>query len=278
MAGSENRQHQQLVEAGYCVFNNVLTDPLLTNLRQMTDSLCAAESPEIRARRLSQGSMLSAMVHPMMADIIAWQPALDCLAHLGFAKPTYTDGYIISKPGQSPRLFWHYDWFAWSYPGAYEAPPPQIFLMYYLSDTSVSRGCLRVIPGSHRKHNPLHDMLGSPHTPALSRIEDPGDPAFSTRTDEIDIPVKAGDLVIGDARLLHAAHENTAQTRRTVITLWFQPTFAGLPEEVQAQMARKTQPIPKDWPDTASEKVRLLQPHYAGDAEPCERELYHPKR
>ena len=52
-------------------------------------------------------------------------------------------------------------------------------------------------------------------------------------------------------RLLHAAHENHSDERRTLITLWYQPDLKSLPEGMQAQMAAKTQPIPTDWPAEA---------------------------
>ena len=83
--------------------------------------------------------------------------------------------------------------------------------------------------------------------------------------------------VIGDARLLHAAHANASNERRTVITLWYQPDFARLPERVQAQMVKKTHAIPDDWPESARAKVRALQPSYNGSAEPYGRDLYRPR-
>lgn len=271
------QQLEGLIRDGLCVFPNILTNPLLSGLRELSERLCAAEPAEHRARRRSQGTMLSTMVDPAYADLITWQPALDCLAKLGFAQPTFTDGYVISKPPCSPRLFWHYDWFAWGHPSAYEARPLQIFLMYYLSDTARANGCLRVIPGSHLNHNELHGHVGNPHAEAISRAQDMSLPAFSDRPDECDVPVAAGDLVIGDARMLHAAHANTSDAWRSVITLWFQPDFGSLPESVQAQMARKTHPVPETWPESAAERVRALNPTYSGDAEPHGRELYRPK-
>lgn len=277
MPGRELKQAKsrfdQLIERGFCVFEGVLTEPLLSRLKNVTNALCEAVPPEGVERR-AQGRMMSAMADPMLADLIALQPALDCLAAMGFRDPTFTDGYVISKPPHSPPLFWHYDWFAWRDPGAYDTRPQQVFFMYYLTDTSPGNGCLRVLPGSHREHNPVHDHVGNPHAPALSRAEDLSHPAFSTRPDEVDVPVGAGDLVIGDARLLHSAHGNTSPYRRTVITLWFQPDFCDLPERVQAQMVQKTQQIPLQWPADAAAKVRALQPRYDGDAQPYGRDLY----
>ena len=101
----------------------------------------------------------------VFAELIALPAALAALADLGFTEVTYTDGYIISKPPHSPQLFWHYDWFAWQEPEMHEAAPPQVFLMYYLTDTRRQNGCLRVIPGSHTRYNELHDLLAAPCSP-----------------------------------------------------------------------------------------------------------------
>ena len=268
------RNHTELIESGYTVFERVLSEPLLSRLRTATDALCLDRSAEELARRRAQGTMLGIMSAPVFAELIAWRGALQRLATMGFAAPTFTDGYIISKPPHSPRLFWHYDWFAWRDPGAFDVSPQQVFFMYYLTDTTAANGCLRVLPGSHRHHHPLRDRIGNPHNEALSRALDLDDPAFSTQPDEVDVPVRAGDLVIGDARMLHAAHANASDEWRTVITLWFQPDFASLPERVKAQMVKKTHRTPADWPVAAREMVEALNPRYDGDAEPYGRDLY----
>ena len=107
----------------------------------------------------------------------------------------------------------------------FAAVPPQVFLMYYLTDTSRENGCLRVIPGSHTRHNPLHDVLAEPHSEVLGRAESLDRAEFGRRPDEVDVPVRAGELVIGDARLLHASHPNGSDRHRTVLTLWYQPDY-----------------------------------------------------
>ena len=79
---------------------------------------------EHKARFRVQGSMFHTSLDPLFAELIAWPPALDELKAMGFKDPTFTDGYIISKPPRSPGLFWHYDWFAWEDSTAYD-PRPQ---------------------------------------------------------------------------------------------------------------------------------------------------------
>jgi len=43
---------------------------------------------------------------------------------------------------------------------------------------------------------------------------------FSDHPDHVDVCAKAGSLVIADARLLHAAHKNRTDKRRTLILAW----------------------------------------------------------
>jgi hypothetical protein len=265
---------EQLLRDGYCRFESVLSSDLLNRLITTTDQMLATQTEGQRAGRRAQGSMLWTNADPIFAELIGLPAALNAFASMGWPRPTFTDGYVISKPPQSPRLFWHYDWFAWEDDYSFGNDPPQLFAMYYLSDTRRENGCLRVIPGSHIKHNALHDALLEPHGKALSEASDLQNPAFSTRPDEIDVCVKAGDLLIGDARLLHAAHENTTSERRTLITLWYQPDFEHLPERIKAQMVAKTQKIPAEWPDRAKQLLKPLLPKYTGAATPCGRSLY----
>ena len=105
--------------------------------------------------------------------------------------------------------------------------------MYYLEDTSRHNGCLRLLPGSHRRRLDLHD-LGVAHELEINSIENAADPHFLDHEGEVDVPVRAGDLVGGDARMFHAAHSNESGQRRTVITIWFYPLFSRLLEPVQS--------------------------------------------
>lgn len=43
---------------------------------------------------------------------------------------------------------------------------------------------------------------------------------FSDHPDQVDVLSKAGSLVLGDMRLLHAAHRNTKPTRRNLLLIW----------------------------------------------------------
>ncbi len=78
------------------------------------------------------------------------------------------------------------------------------------------------------------------------------------------MPMRAGDALIGDARLLHAAHANESDTRRSLVTLWYQPWYDQLAAAVQATLRDKIQPVPAPWPEELRERVTALHPR--GDA------------
>ena len=272
-------RRSRLLQHGYCLVPGILDAGMLGRLRAAADLMLDTQTEEHKARNRSQGSMFAFRdtTDSVFAELIALPAALGALARLGFTAATYTDGYLISKPPHSPQLFWHYDWFAWAEPEMFAAAPPQVFLMYYLTDTCRENGCLRVIPGSHTRHNPLHDVLAEPHSEALGRAERLDRVEFGRRPDEVDVPVRAGELVIGDARLLHASHPNGSERRRTVLTLWYQPDYPSLPERVKAQMVAKTQPLAEKWSAAGKALVRALHPVYDGPAQPHPR-MQRPKR
>ncbi|RAP76566.1 phytanoyl-CoA dioxygenase family protein [Paenibacillus montanisoli] len=272
----DRAKHEQLIRDGYCVFENILDNNFLQQLRAITDQWVDRQTEEDKRHNRSTGSMIPTWKEPFIARLIAHPKALEALASIGFPEPKFSSGYIISKPAQSPPLFWHHDYAAWDDPAGFDEMPQQLFLMYYLVDTTAHNGCLRVIPGTHVHDNPLHVELEDAHDPKLKEAENLNLPAFSVRKDEVDVTVRAGDLVVGDSRLLHASQANQSNERRTVITLWYHPDMAALAEPVQAyiegmsigyaeQLEGKK---PDIWPEWAIQTVEPLLARYKGDAEP----------
>jgi len=171
-------------------------------------------------------------------ELITHQAAVTAMRVLQFMDPKWISGYIISKsPGGLP-LWWHQDWWAWDEPVSASEVAPYVFFMYYLVDTDHRNGCLRVIPGSHRQHIDLHDNLPAIHTPELN-ISPLDSPVHALHPNEVAVPVHAGDLVVGDARLLHSTYANSSSSRRTNITLWYVPDFRSLSCVLQSKLAKQ---------------------------------------
>ena len=259
-------KRKQLDRDGYCLLENIIDSGMLERLRDVTDQVLARTEAAHFEEKRSQGSVIPVFEHPSMAELIACPAVLAALAALGFADPKWGSGFIISKPPHSPPLFWHHDARFWDDPVSYTPQTIQCFLMIYLVDTTPHNGCLRLIPGSHLKRHPLHDQLPGAHAEDLGRMNDPDHPAYKRVAGEVDVPVKTGDVVMGSARLFHAAHGNQSDQRRTNITLWYYPAFAELPESIQAYLAQDAWPAA--WHEQTKDLVEPLRPVYEGDAGP----------
>jgi ectoine hydroxylase-related dioxygenase (phytanoyl-CoA dioxygenase family) len=270
MGGDVKATREELLEKGYVQVENALDAGMLDELRRVTDGLLAQQSSEDAERYRYQGSNIAAAYQdPVFARLFAWPRALGALRELGFTSPKWWSTFLLSKPPHAPPLYWHQDWWAWDEPISASPVPAQVFLMYYLTDTNPHNGCLRVIPGTHYRHNPLHDLLPPAHT-RETYDANPNSVIFSRRPDEVDVPVKAGDLLIGDARILHAAHANQTDQHRSLLTLWYFPDYATLPDSIKAYAARK-EPLeaPKWWPEPEGSLMEPLIPRYEGNAAPA---------
>ena len=257
---------RQLIEDGFCHIPGIALNELICQIRESADQIAEGASEEHKRLRRFQGTIIDVWEHPEMAPIIALPNALVVLAQLGFPNSRFYSGYIISKPPETaPALFWHQDGFGWSEPISYTNTPVQFFLMYYLIDANRNNGCLRVIPGSHRKRHRLHGLPPAHSDELQQATED--HPALGPDPDEVDVPVNSGDLVIGDARLIHSAHPNRSSQRRTVITLWFCPTYDQLPKTLQAVYGRPRSK-PHNWTNEAWGLVKPLLATYRGEATP----------
>ena len=260
---------EQLLQDGFCIFKNILDSALLAELRQVTDGLISKISTEDVERYKYQGTNVKVdYQHPVFAKLFALPKALAALREVGFDQPKFWSAFMLSKPPHAPPLYWHQDWWAWEDPVSLRAAPPQVFLMYYLTDTDRANGCLRVIPGTQSRHIQLHDLLPEAHTEAAQKAA-LDSPAFVQHPDEVDVPVQAGDLVLGDARVLHSAHQNQTDKHRTLLTLWYLPDYDHLPAGIRAYAARKKPLQPPDWWEgDAGKAVEPLMPYYHGDAQP----------
>ena len=129
-----------------------------------------------------------------------------------------------------------------------------------------------MIPGSHLKRHPLHDLpRGAHESDEVGTAANLEHPALQPAPGEVDVPVRAGDVVVGDARLFHSAHANRSDERRTVLTIWYWPAYDELPEEVQALIAGHVTERPDwhRWVEQTRPIIGDMMPVYDGAAEPA---------
>lgn len=258
-------KRNQLVEEGYCVVPGVLRGEFMDELRAWSDEMLAktivphkhryqgsdihiATQRRHEAGRVDEGRLWS----PMVDRLTDWPPAWEACRLLGLEGQQPDDIVIIlSKAAHGPALYWHQDWMQWDSPASATPWPTRIFLSYYLTDTTRQNGCLRAIPGTHLKRIPLHDLLPAAHE-GIIQEQDEAHPAFMDHPDAVDLPVKAGDLVINDARVLHGAWPNRTDQRRTLLLQWHSvfsfpnpPSWwqGDVPNEIKSADANARYPI-----------------------------------
>ncbi len=258
---------KQLQIEGYCVLENIADNALLERTRACAEQAVATANPEKLARTRSPGTLIDSDTYPQLSGIIGNPMALLALKKLGLSDCKFWKAVIISKPPGGPRLYWHQDCLMWQDSRAYSNRMPMIFLMYYMENTSQENGCLRLLPGTHRRRHILHDM-GEAHTRDINRVENPNDPRFLDYPNEQDVPMRAGDLIIGDARMFHATHANNSDQRRTVITIWFHPWFDDLLPSTQSWIHEEFHRRHDDWPKPALTEIAAVIPNFTGNVEP----------
>ena len=268
----EQQKREQLIREGFCIFENVLDPDTVAKLNAMSEWTIAQEDPEHFEQHRAQGCIIPYWKYPHRAftELLADPRALAVFSRLGFDQPRVWSGFVISKPPHAPPLYWHQDGVLWNHPISYTDQPQQYFLMYYLVDTTAHNGCLRVIPGSHLQRHPLHDLPRNAHAQDEVQLAvDLDHPALRPAAGEVDVTVRAGDVVIGDSRLLHAAHANQSDERRTVLTIWYWPAYDDLPDEVRALIANHVTERSDwcGWVDQTRDITGSLVPVYEGAAE-----------
>ena len=163
---------------GYCKVGNMFSKEFIQELQAECLALAKAIPVDLRKKYQSQGSLIQLLDYPYFSKVIAHKKLHDCFAEFGFEDTVFSSGYLISKPAKSPPLFWHQDWWGWDHPSSYTSTVAQFFVMIYLQKTDRENGCLRVIPGSHRKDFELLSSLEA-HTDEVSAYND--HPQFSSR-------------------------------------------------------------------------------------------------
>ncbi len=269
----------ELEDVGFVHARGVLQPALMDSLLFRAQATLFRQTTESREAVKSNGSLIHLADNPEYADLIAAPELLELLYDCGATDPRFTGGFLISKPGGGPPLFWHQDWWGWDDDSAYQPRAHQLFAMIYLTDTSVENGCLRVIPRSHRLNHLLHH-LEIAHSGKMQAYEDPSNPAYADHPDQVAVPVKVGDVLIGDARLIHGAFANTSAEERPLITLWFMPHWSEMPREMRALAYKgfmRGDDIPSavasprtflDWPGALKQRIAHLLPPDDGGAAP----------
>jgi len=268
---------QQFENDGFCVIRGAFDESLARNMNRIACSLADQQAAESAERQQYTGSLIALTADSVFVELLTATPGV--LAPLGspYSGSRFMNGYVISKPGGGKRLYWHQDWWGWDKKASYEKTTPVFALMTYLTETIArsrdhpGNGCLRVIPGTHRRRHHFHNRVPDAHGDEIS-FGDMRGPAFEEDVESaVDVPLRPGDVVLVDVRLLHATRDNDTDERRSMITCWWVPTADNhpTPEAWRAEFAAQTTENPHDtseprWSSQEIEAVSRLYCQYDG--------------
>jgi hypothetical protein len=223
---------------GFVVLGSFLDGREVDLVRGEVERLLANPLPPGRERPHNTLAALrwnDAIVEPVLAS----NARMDRLGEALDAEDLrWISAYVSVKPPRSDALWWHQDWWCWDHPVTYRRGAPQVAVLCYLSETSPSRGALRVLPGSHRASVPLHELLPEAHSPEADQDTPARLAAMSDCAGQVTLSVRAGDAVVVDYRLLHGTHPNLGDQRRDCLLLTFAPAWRRLPVEIRAHLIR----------------------------------------
>ena len=261
-AAEAQRTREGMLRDGFCVVPDILTDDFVAELIAETARINATEEHHPDTRYQGTHVSVAFADNAVMRRLATWEPARQALVQLEFGDFAHRDALLVlTKPAHGPALYWHQDWMRWNDPLSCSPWPQIMFISYYLQGTSVENGCLRVIPGSHLRRIPLHDRLVTAHERGARFIEEDHPVMFSRQPEEVDVPVGPTDLVLADARLLHAAHANRTDQPRDLLLLWH-----SRPDTVPADWSGEIpQVIAERDPDAEYEILRVPGDYLVAD-------------
>lgn len=248
----------RLQRDGFCPVGALVSWSILTHARATSEALLAGESAGARAALRSLGSLIPVFRDAAFAPLIEARSTLALMGALGGGEVQFAAGYFLSKPGGSPATFWHQDWGFWHDPVSYDDRLVEVGILIYLVDVDERNGAPRFLPGSHRRRHPLHALLAATEVAALRRADDPTGLAYQGQDGAVTVPVRAGEAVLFDPRVLHGAHANLTDIDRPALVLWYYVDLAALAPPVRAFVG-DGDPL-AGWPDAERARVATLLP------------------
>ena len=137
--------------------------------------------------------------------------------------------FFVKFPHDESTVPWHQDAKYWPL-----EPRTTVTVWLAVFDADAENGCMRVVPGSHRRGDLHHDKLPE----AKDWSQDSDDAARDSKyvlwqtvdaksfdeADAVDIDMKAGEISLHDDDLIHGSPGNPSDRMRAGITLRFCPT------------------------------------------------------
>ncbi len=193
-------------------------------LRVLDDEQVAANRSKLTAFEKAQGKPLagaqrskSHLLFKWVDDLMRNDGILDAVEDLiGPDLLCWNTLFWIKEPGSTSFVSWHQDLRYW---GLDTHDLVSVWLA--LSPATLESGCMRVLPGSHKKELlPHKDRYAEDNL--LTRGQE-----IAVSVDEeqtVAMPLKPGEVSLHNVRLAHASGPNQSDDRRIGLSLHYMPT------------------------------------------------------
>ncbi|MDP9350141.1 MAG: phytanoyl-CoA dioxygenase family protein [Chloroflexota bacterium] len=218
-------------ENGYLGVEGVLSSQEVDNLRR------GAEEIEARAAGLTQstdrfklqafgdtgggtrlqqiaepheigGEWMALARHPRILDVVEGLLGPDVML--------YYSMFMMKPPRQGFAAPWHQDFAFFVHDRA-----ELLAIQLYIDDSTIENGCIRVVPGSHKLGLLNHFKDG-----VFTEIVQGDTSDFDAR--QVEVPMKAGGMVLWHSLTLHSSHPNRSDRPRRGITFEYKNPQARL--------------------------------------------------
>lgn len=196
---------------GYVIYRGVIDEELVSEAGGHVAWL-QERHPDLRPEQL--GHWLVA-ADPFWVRLVSDPRLLDIAeAFIGPDIALFASHYICKPPFSGQPVLWHQDAAYWP------LEPMEVVTFWLAIDASTpENGCVRVIPGSHRRET--HALRQNTDVDSVLGSES------AVRVDEaeaVHLVLAPGDVEVHHPNILHASSANTSPQRRCGLTIRYIPT------------------------------------------------------
>jgi len=192
----------------------------LTEADQMRRRLEAFEAtlPERPIDRMNRRKLHVRL--PWIHDLVANPKILDAIENLiGSDILVYTSTVFVKEPGSAAITAWHQDGTCFGL-----SPSEHVSAWLALSDASELAGCMRFIPGSHKRGLLRHEFASDGNY--LNYVGQYLPETFSNDQAQ-SAPLRAGQFSLHDTAAIHASEPNASCDRRIGLGISYIPAYVA---------------------------------------------------
>jgi len=247
---SFNDSRAQFDRDGYIIFENILSETMLTALRAALAPYLAADiigrndfeglkSNRIYAMLAKSPLFADLVIHPLALAFVEADLGADCLLSACLA--------INLQPGETAQP-WHFDdsHFQWPRP----RPSLGVSTFWALDNMTESNGATEILPGSHLWPDDMIEGGISEASFGDTTIRD-ADSDPGARADALKVIMPAGSLMLAKGTMWHRGGANKSQEPRLIITPQYCPGWTrqlenmalAVPPEIARTLPRRAQEL-----------------------------------